>query len=162
MRAEMRIGLGIPLLDVDSIDDSVELEREAAQDSIESRAMLARLDFTRVRRRNRRDLIGQDDAALHQIEVAEMLERVRRPIAAVQSERHEALHARDALIVEIVDRVNRSRVSERAAAPKSGVEINGQQRGVPVVRVDNVRRNAEALAAANNGPAEEREALDAV
>src|SRR4051794_37366076 len=128
MRAEMRIGLRIPLLDVDAVDDSLQLEREAAQDSIEARAVLVRLDFARVRRRDGRDLVGEDDAALHQIEIAEMLERVRRPVAAVQADRHEAVRAGDALVVEVVDRVDRSRVSELAAAAKSSVEINGQQR----------------------------------
>src|SRR3954451_2155457 len=124
MRTEVRISLRIPLVDVDAIDDPLQLEREAAQDSVEAGAMLARLDLSRVRRRDRRDLIGQDDAALHQIEIAEMLERVRRPIAAVQADRHEALGAGDALIVEVVDRVNRSRVSELAAAANAGVEID--------------------------------------
>src|SRR3954454_9042197 len=101
MRAEMRIGLRIPLLDIDAIDDALQLEREAAQDSVESRAMLVRLDFARIRRRNRRDLVGEDDAALHHIEIAEMLERVRRPIAAVQADGHEALRAGDALVIEV-------------------------------------------------------------
>src|SRR3954465_12562673 len=91
-----------------------------------------------------------------------MLERVRCPIAAVQADGHEAVRAGDALIVEIVDRVNRSRVSELAAAAKSGMEIDRQQRRMPVVRVDDVRRDAEALTTADDGAAEEREALDAI
>src|SRR3954451_19598422 len=118
MRTEVRIGLRIPFLDVDAIDDPLQLEREAAQDSIEPGAVLARLDLARIRRRNRRDLIGQDDAALHQIEIAEMLERVRRPIAAVQPDRHEALRAGNALVVEVVNRVD-DRACPNSPLPRS-------------------------------------------
>jgi len=42
------------------------------------------------------------------------------------------------------------------------VEVHGEERRVPVVGVDDVGREAEELAAADDGPGEEGESLDAV
>src|SRR5687767_11433341 len=67
-----------------------------------------------------------------------------------------------ALIVEVVNRVHRSRVAERRAAAQTGVQIHRQQSGVPVVRMEHIRRDAEELAAADDGAAEECVAMQEV
>src|SRR5207302_5562695 len=84
------------------------------------------------------------------------------PIAAMQAQRGEAVGRGDALVVEIVNRVDRPRAAELIAPAQSRMKINGKQRRMPIVRVDDVRRDAEHLASADDGAAEEGEALDAV
>ena len=39
-RTDVEIGGGIPLLDVDAVENPLQFERKAAQDSVESRAVL--------------------------------------------------------------------------------------------------------------------------
>ena len=72
-------------------------------------------------RRDGRHLVGEEDAALHRIERAEMLERVGRPVAAVQTGQRKRLGPGGTLIVEVVDRVDRARAREMMLAAQAGV-----------------------------------------
>ena len=83
IRRQIRIVFRIPLFDIDAVENAAELERQTAQHAIEPGAARGRLDFAGVIRRNGGDLISEDDAALHQIDFAEVLDRIRRPVAAV-------------------------------------------------------------------------------
>src|SRR5207302_4695302 len=109
-----------------------------------------------------RDLIRKDDPRLHRIELSEMLDRVGRPIARVKSRDRKCIRARIALTVEVVDREDRSRAAEVVASAQPGMEISRQQRSVPVVRVNDVRGDAEKSATIDDRTAEEREALQVV
>ena len=91
-----------------------------------------------------------------------MLERVGRPVAHVQSGDAERFRPGIALIVEVVDRVDGARVAKVVAGAQSGMEIDRQQRRVPIVSVKNVGRDAEKTAAFDDGATEKRETLQVV
>src|SRR5438105_12175063 len=91
-----------------------------------------------------------------------MLEGIGRPVAAVQSKGVELLAASDALVIQIVNRVDGACAREPRASAQSGMEIDRQQRGMPVMRVHDFGRHTEDLASADDRAAEKCEALDAV
>ena len=91
-----------------------------------------------------------------------MLEGVREPVTSAQSEGFELCGRSDALIVQVVNRVNRTRRAEVVGGAQPGMEIDWQQRGVPVVCVHDVGRDAEHLACSDHGTAEKRVALHTV
>src|SRR5437764_15130169 len=127
MRSDVRVGGGIPLIDVDAVQDAVQLEGEASQDPVQPGSVLARLNLSRIRWRYSRQLIGEDDASLHQVDVAVVLEGVRRPIPAVEAEPREAAGTADPLIVQVMNRVDRARVPELIAAAETGVEVGRKE-----------------------------------
>src|SRR5882724_10008001 len=124
--------------------------------------MLSGLDLPRVGGRDGRDLIREDDSALHQVQSTKMLDRVRRPVSAVQPERAELAMPADALVVEVVNRVDRARAAEVLAAAQARVKVDRKKGYVPVVRMNDIRCVAEDFAAADDSPAEKSEPLDPV
>jgi hypothetical protein len=91
-----------------------------------------------------------------------MFERIGRPVAAVQAGEAERVRPGRALVVEVVDGENSARVAERIVPAQAGLEVQRQQRGVPVVAVQDVGPDVEQLARADDGPAEEGVAQEKV
>src|SRR5687768_24828 len=85
-----------------------------------------------------------------------MLECISRPVAAVQSRQRERFRSGVALVVQVMNRVDRSCIAKRRAAAQSGMQIYRQERGMPVVRMHHIRFDAQKLTAVDDGAAEER------
>src|SRR5687767_7720894 len=124
--------------------------------------MFGGLDLAAVVRRDRRNLIGKDDSALHRIERAEVFQGVWRPVAAVEAEESKSIRSGHTLIVQVVNCEDRARRAEGIAATKPRVKIDGQQRRVPIVRVYDLWREPQKLTTADHGATEECISLEII
>ena len=73
----------------------------------------------------------------------------------------DAAAVEDALVGQVVDRVDGRRRVQRLH-PLDGVDVDGDQRGLPVVAVDDVGVEAERLAQLQRPARQEREPLQVV
>src|SRR5687768_14559616 len=84
-----------------------------------------------------------------------MLERIRGRITAVKTGDRKAGERRGALVVQVVNRVHRARVAKQIAAAQTGMEIDRKECRMPVVRMNDVGTDAEALASGDDSATED-------
>ena len=162
VRGEVRVGLGVPLLPVDAVQDAGEPGGLEPEDAVEAGAPLGRADLPRVGGRDRRHHVGRDDRPLQHVDGAAVLDEAAGPGLRREAEDGELLGAVDPLVADVVDRQDRGDVVEPGVAPGApGAEHRGEA-GVPVVRVEHLRPFAHSLHRLDGGPHEEAEAPDAV
>ena len=126
-------------------------------------AVVVVLDLLGVGLADGRHIVGVDDPRLHKVDRIEELEVTVVEILPVQSEdiRHDILRE-DPLILQVVD--GEDRLDPRIAFIRLMLELqeHGNERGVPVVRVDDVRTEIQSRQEVEHSAAEEREPLGIV
>ena len=131
------------------------------EDAVEAAAVGGGLDLARVGRAHRREQRAAVERGLGEVERAEVLELARvvvlRPEAG-DEHRAAVVHA---LIGEVVDGVDGGAAVQRLR-PLDGVDVDRDERRLPVVRVDHVGNPAERLRQLERAPRQEGEALEVV
>src|SRR5688572_9143578 len=105
----MVIGCGIPLRIVRAVEDSSQLVRMLAHYGIETGAILRRLDFSRVSFTDGRYGVGENDAALEQIEIAVKLDARSAEVMPGQIGKGEVQTPKRTLIRQVMNRQDRSK-----------------------------------------------------
>ena len=100
----MHVGRRIPRFDVDAVEDAAEHAGAAIQHVAQSHAAFVRENFFGIRRRHRRDAIGQLYARLEEADSALGLDAVARERMRRQAKQGENLARKLALEREVVDR----------------------------------------------------------
>ena len=160
---EVRVGLRIKLLDVQTVDDAADLALIPAQDGIQLEAVVRRLDFLCVGRRDGGDTVCTDNCRLHQVDVAVLLEESVVVMVAVDAEYViRDLASELTLILDVVNRKYRLDAVVPGTIAVMNTVINRNQRSLPVVAVDDVRLVADCRKHIQYGAAEERKTLRVV
>ena len=120
-----------------------------------------RLDLAGVGRADGRDQRGVGQRGLGEVQGAEVLELVRVVVLRPEAGDEQGAAVGDPLVREVVDRVEAGRAVE-GLRPLHGVDVHGDERRLPVVRVHDVGMPAERLAELERAAREEREALEVV
>ena len=101
--------------------------------------MLRRLDLLRIPRTHRRQVVRVADASLQQIDIAEILDAVHvKDAGVIESDGMQRRSGEAALIAKVVDRENSFDAVKRGVVAEVGLEIDGRQRGLPIVAVDDI------------------------
>ena len=124
------------------------------QVAVEAMPSLGRADLGGVRRAHRGDRVRIHDAVAHRVDAS------RAEVGLVQClDRDAGAHVagmpggEDALVADVVDREDAARRAENAFVPTVGVAQQQRREGrVPVVRMQDVRREGHALAALEGRP----------
>src|SRR5262245_13123088 len=140
----MTIGLGIPRLDVDAVQDADKILRAIAQDAVEAEAVFRRENLARVRRADGRERVGEKDSALERACAAPELEQPRMVQLAAQTDPRQLRGIEQSLEREVVNREHAPHAFERGIAAKDGPEVDRRERPLPIVRVQD-RQAASAL-----------------
>ena len=121
--------------------------------------MLRRLDLVGVRGAHRGDAVRVHDAVKEEIDAAVLQLILMEEIArVVQPGVGDGVRAERALVGEVVDREERARLREEAIPPVTRLEREREEGGLPVVAVDDVGREAHALAHLERGTRQHEEA----
>ena len=139
MLGDEGILLRAPTLVVDAVHDAGQVALAVAQEPFQTGADLVALhDLPRVRRRHRGQLFGEDEAGLHEIELAVELERVRVEEVRGQLQLAHRIAGEDALVRHVVDGEHAAGADGRRPACPAALDDQGHQRPLPVVGVDGV------------------------
>ncbi len=163
---DVRVGLRIPHLVVQPVQDAGELVLVQVQRVAESEAQFGVAYLPGVMRRYGRDEVRVQDRAAHEVDRVPV-ERVAHPVGRaevvgpIQAGGAQDSGSRRALVAEVVDGVADALMGE----PGAGVDLVEQhrhQRGLPVVRVNHVGALVALQHELERRLAEEREALRVV
>ena len=145
---------------VNAVDNAEERVLAAAQQAVEMLAEVLVLDLLGVRLADRRDVVGVNQATLHEVDGIVELEVAVVEVLPVEAEyiAHDVLRE-DALILEIVDCVERADVLVTLIALVLDLQQNIDETRVPVIRMDDIRPKVHGGQQVQDGAAEEREAL---
>ena len=102
-----------------------------------------------------------DDRRLHQVHVAEVLELAGPKVLGAKAGDEHRARLEVALVREVVNRVDGGRTVQ-GARPFHGVDVRGHQRGLPVIRVNDVGDEAQRIAELQRRAREQREAFEVV
>ena len=130
---DVGIGLRVPDIDVDPVENARELVAEAAQHAVEAVAEFRRANYFRVRRAYGRDMVGKDHAGLEHRKPAEKFDMIRRPPRRRQIQVVEIIVREITVVGEVMDReYGRGRVVHHAQKGR-------YEPGLPVMRMHHVR-----------------------
>ena len=146
-RGQVHVGRRIPHGFVDAVQDARQHVRPLAQQPVEAHAAFGRADLRRVRRRHRRDAVGEREPRLQEADRAVVLDAVDGVRVRRQAQLREQLARELPLEREVVHGHHRAR-PRRAAV----VEQRGDEPRLPVVRVHDVGREARDDAARDRTP----------
>ena len=142
---EERVGLGVPPLVVDAVENAVDHRGPLAQHAVQALAERGRADLLAVAGADRGDGVGVEQAPLEQVDPAVILDALGvKQVLRDAGVRHGG-RGEDPLVREIVHREQRGRPRERPREVRPLPQVQRQQRGLPVVRVDHVGVLAEGL-----------------
>lgn len=133
---DMWVARGIEGVVVDPVDDAGQLVLARAQQFVELLAILWRQDLLRVGRADGADDIGVANAAGHEVDIIIAI--------AAEAGQVERKRVEEALVGQVMDGEDRREAAERAAV--GGLEVVGQQAGMPIVGVHRVGAPALLLA----------------
>ena len=161
MRGNVFVDERRPFLIIDAVDDADEVSGTVAQHMVDAEAVLRRLDFVGVGRRNRRDFRRVVKRALHHVQPAEALVVVRREKPPRQAEIIDDVLGAKTLVLQVVNREDRSCAGD-APPVVPRVEHRGNEPRRPVVAVNDVGNPIRLLAEIDRRAAEEGEAVGVV
>ena len=150
---------------IDPIDDAVKLVASLEQDALQAAAEIGRLHFAGIRRAHGGEHVGKNNARLQEIDVIVILDLLIVEQAPRQAEQRHVQVPECPLIGEIVNRAKRLdlRIASAIGTPRllgvNGLQISGQEAGLPVVDMHHVRPKIEQANRFEHGPAEETIAL---
>ena len=160
---EILVCLGVVDIIVDAVDDAEELLAALAQKPLQMLAVVVVLNLLGVGLADGRYVVGIDDAGLHKVDRIEELKIAVVEILPVKPEhiRHDIL-GEDPLIFQVVNRKQRLDPCIARIIHVLQFEEHGDECGMPIVRVDDVRPEIKCRQEIEDGAAEEREALGIV
>jgi hypothetical protein len=138
---DMGIDIGVPDFVIEAVEDAAKFSMVHVENSLQAHAKVAVADFVGVTRGNRGDEIGIDDAAFHQVDgtvamvVGEAV--VGHEMARIQTDLAQDVFAMNALVAKIVKGEADARMAH-AEMLIDFVKQDGDERGLPVVAMDDV------------------------
>ena len=135
----MRIRRRVPLLVIHAVEDARKRLDPALQQSFQAAALLDAFDLFGVAGADGRDLVGVGDARLQHVEVTVELRAFRVEVVPGQTRAAVARPFVAALVGEVVDREKSLRRLEPGFAGAPVVDVEGNQPGLPVMRVQHLR-----------------------
>ena len=158
MPGQVAVGRRIPLPRVDAVEDADDGVPARAQHPVETHALLGRADFPGVGRAHGADDVGIPQALPEKIDPARG-ELVGIEVAGGVPEPELAGRGRGQhpLVAQIVDGQHRTGPRKQRLGRACRLQVQGQQRRVPVVAMDDVRGQPQAAAGLQRGPAEQQE-----
>ena len=161
----MGVGFGIPDFVIKAIEDTAEFSMVGTEDTLQAHTEMAVSDFVSVTGRDSGDEIGIDDAAFHEVDCAVAVV-VREAIlghemARIQSDLAQDVFTVDALVAEVV----KGEADARMAHAKMLIDFvkeDGDERGLPIVTMDNVGMLVGLEHELQRGAGEESETFDVV
>ena len=156
-----RIDGRIPLVVIDAVENAGDVGGAAAQNALQTEAVLRGLDLLGVLAADRGDEIRVSQRALEEVHLAEELQLGDGEQVPGQHEKRKRVRGKDSLIADVVDGEDRGNSLERGVLVVQGAQENGNQRGLPVVAMEDVG-HAEDLGGLQNGAAIQGEALGIV
>ncbi len=133
----------------------------AAQDALQTEAVLHGLNLLGVLAADGGDEIRVSQRALEEVHFAEELQLGDGEQIPGQHEERKRVRGKDSLVADVVDGEDRGDSLERGVFVVKGAQENGNQRGLPVVAVEDIG-HAEDFGGLQNGAAIEGEALGIV
>ncbi len=139
LRGDQIVVRGVPFAIVRTVQDSHKALALVPQHAFEAKTEI-RIggDFARVARADGRDTIGEDDCALHQIHAAEEFEPVDSEVRGIDSEQRKFRGVVDSLEGKIVNRKGGRGARKTFAYRRVGARNDRRDRGMPVMRMQNV------------------------
>ena len=156
-------GGGVVEVHVDAVYDTAELAVLLADDPIHAPGIEGGVQLLGVSGGDGGHLAGGQDGPLHQVHVPEVGQHALVEVAAVQADDVlEDLLAVAALVFDVVDGEDGVGVRQLGHPVALLQQVDGDQGGLPVVAVDDVRRPVQLGGGGQNGTGEEGEALAVV
>jgi len=155
-RGDERVHRRIPGCIVHAVEDAEEVRGAVAEHAVEPGPEFLSLDLAGVRLAHRTEDVGEVQAALEQVHLSPELQPPRREHRRGQPRERKLLGREESLVGEVVDR------EERGRAPALGGEDDRDERGLPVVAVDDVGLPALRADPLQQRAGEERETGEVV
>jgi hypothetical protein len=139
-----RVVLRIPDRVVDSVEDADEAVLERVERVVQSESAVPRAQLDRVRGRDGGDHVGKDEASLEEVDVPVPLQEVRVVERWIDPEVTDDCGRIVPLIAGVVHREHRRHPVVIRIARQHRAQVDGGERGMPVVRMDRrmLRRHA--------------------
>jgi hypothetical protein len=161
VRREVRVGRGIPRLHVDAVQDPEEIGVPRVEDPVEAAAVGGGLDLAGIGGAHGREHGGVVEGGLHEVQRAEVLELAGVVVVLAEPGDEHRATVGDTLVGEVVDRVD-GRGAVEGARPLHRVHVDRDERGLPVVGVDDVGQEVQRLRELERAAREEGEPLEVV
>ena len=161
VEGDLRVGGGIIRLHVDAVQDAAQLILLLAQQGIQTVAEPGVQDLLRIGGADGGDLVGRLEGTLHEVGAAIVLDDVL-VAAADAAGVLQNVGAVLALIGDVVDGEDGLDPVELVQMTVVQIQVNGHQRGLPVVAVDDVRGEVDVEQGLQHGAGEEGEALTVI
>ena len=159
MGGQVAVVAWIPLLVVDAVQNAGHGAAALAQAVLQPHAVLIRADLARMRRADRGDGVGIQDAVAQGVDPpGGEVRLVQEAAPARQPEIGNPGRREDALIADVMDRQHRAGRREQRLVLPGRPEEQRRKGGVPVVAVQNLRRPPRALAGGERRAREGEEA----
>src|SRR5262249_53940928 len=141
----MRIHFGAPFLDVDAVQNTEEVATALGKDPVEAETVGPGLDFASVGGAYRRQQRAVVEGGFGEVHRSEVLELPGMVVLAPEPGDEQRPLAPNALMGEVVNGVD-ARAGVQRLRPLDGVDEDGDERRLPVVRVDDVGDESKRLA----------------
>ena len=148
----------VPLVVVDPVQDPRQVRAAPAQDPVEAESVLRALDLARVLWRHGVHELREGDAPLQVADRPVELERLGRAQVPRQAQDADRVAIEHALVGHVVDREHARDAAQRGIAPVEGLQVDGDETGLPVVGMEDVRPLPAAAEVLQGRAREEREA----
>src|SRR5580693_8900696 len=124
----------IPHVVIDAVHDAGD-GAMAAQESIQTKSIFRCLNLARVAPADGADGVAPGDARLEEINAAEELQLIWIEELRIQCDLRQNRRGEEALIAEIVNGEQGLDAHESWVAPKVFADVDGRERGLPVMQV---------------------------
>ena len=154
---------GIIETGVDAVEDTAQLVAVVGDDALQAVGVEGVLQLLGVGGGDGGHIVGGVDGALHQVHIAVIAEHMLVEVAGVETEEvFQGLLAVPALVLDVVDGVDRLGVVELGHAVALFQQVDGHQSGLPVVAVEHLGMPVQVARGLDDGAGEEGEALAVV
>ena len=161
LRGDELVGLRTPLVVVHAVQDSGHGRSAVAQHAFQAEAKFRGLDFLAVLPADGGDEVGKYQRALQEIHLAEEFHLGDGEQVPGQREQRQSVGREQSLISHVVNGEDGADVAEGWVFGVLRAQQNGDERGLPVVAVKNLR-HAQNFRSFQHGAGEQREALGVV
>lgn len=151
--------LRVPHLGVHAVEDPRQRGLARREQLVQPHAVAFGADLPRVRGAHRREPVRVDDPGLEEADPAALQRLLLQVLlAGLEPQVGENRGGEEPLVAEVVDGEDRARGAEQAIPRVQRLEVEGNQRGLPVVTVEDLRTPLHALAALQSRAREQGEA----
>jgi len=135
---DQRVAVGTPGRIVDAVEDAGEPIGACADNTFEAKTKLGGLNLLRVLAADGGQIVGENEAALEKIYVAEELDSGGLVNSGRNADAIESFAREDAVIAHVVDGKDGRQILNGGIVAVRGAKKNGNHRGLPVVAVDQI------------------------